>query len=126
VRNSCFIGEVEEEKMSELVVTPETTVHTFAEHFRESFHEKQTPAEFAKNLMRMEEIAQTPPGSDRKVINEAVLSVVEQIDDPLIFGFGVVWLDTRGFGDISMDQVLRLRGGILPSEYLAGKPAPLI
>ncbi len=112
--------------MSELIVTPETTVHTFAENFRESFHKTKTPAEFAKNLMRMEEIAQTPPGTDNKAVNEAVLSVVEQIDDPLIFGFGVIWLDTRGYGNIPMGQVLRLRGGILPSEYLAGKPAALI
>jgi len=112
--------------MAELIVTPDTTVHTFAEHFRNGFQEKKTPAEFAKNLMRMEEIAQTPPGTDSATVNEAILTVVEQIDDPLIFGFGVCWLDTRGFGNTPMDQVLRLRGGILPSEYLAGKPVPIV
>lgn len=110
----------------ETTITPSTTVHAFAEQFRNTFNKMKTPAEFAKNLMKMEEIAQTPAGTDDKTVNQAVLSVVEQIDDPVIFGFGVCWLDTRGFGNTSMDEVLRLRGGILPSEYLAGKPAPII
>ena len=112
--------------MTELIVTPDTTVHAFAEHFKAEFNEKRTPAEFAKNLMRMEEIAQTPPGTDSTTVSEAVLSVVEQIDDPLIFGFGVCWLDNRGYGNKPMDEVLRLRGGILPSEYLAGKPVSIV
>ncbi|MDB5080018.1 MAG: hypothetical protein JWP00_1942 [Chloroflexi bacterium] len=112
--------------MAEILYTHPTTVRAFAEQFRAGFQAKKTPAEFAKNLMRMEEIAQTPPGTDSKIVNEAVLSVVEQIDDPLVFGFGICWLDTRGFGETPMSQVLRLRGGILPGDYLAGKPAPII
>lgn len=112
--------------MADLIVTADTTIHTFAEHFRKGYQEKKTPADFARNLMKMEEIAQTPPGTDAAVVNQAIFSVVEQIDDPLIFGFGVCWLDTRGFGNTSMGQVLRLRGGVLPSEYLAGKPVPIV
>lgn len=101
--------------MSQLNLTPETTVHNFAEWFRTGNNNQQVPANFAKDLMKMEQIAQLPPDSDPKEIYNAVLSVVEQIDDPQIFGLGVCWLDGKGYGDLSMQQVLRLRGGNPPS-----------
>jgi len=91
------------------------TVHNFAEWYRSDSRKQQLPVDFVKDLMRMEEIVQTPPGTDPGTLYKAVLSVVEQIDDPMIFGLGVCWLDGKGYGDKPMQEVLRLRGGTPPS-----------
>ncbi len=76
----------------------------------------QVKDRYAQDLKKMEDIAQTTPGITQETLFKAVLSVVEQIDDPLIFGLGVCWLDQKGYSNIPMAEVLRLRGGNPPVD----------
>src|SRR5215207_5203855 len=102
--------------MNELTLSPTTTVHDYAEWFRQEHSEETLAANYAADLKKMETIAQTTPGIQQEALFKVVLSVVEQIDDPLIFGLGVCWLDQKGYSDIPMSEVLRLRGGSPPVE----------
>lgn len=98
----------------ELNFSPEMTVHSFAEWYRADYTEQQPLARFARDMMKIENIAQAPQESDPTVVYTAVLSLMEQIDDPEVFGLGVCWLDGKGHGSMPMKQVLRFRDGVPP------------
>ncbi len=97
-----------------LELTSETTVHNFAEWYREDYSKQQPLARFARDIMKIEKIAQAPLESDPSVTYIAVLSLMEQIDDPEVFGLGVCWLDGKGHGSMPMRQVLQYRNGTPP------------
>ena len=101
--------------MPQVNFLPDATVHTFVEALRNG-NSRQLFGDVFNDTRDMEEIAQTPPDSDRDTVYKAVLSVVEQIDDPKVFGLGLRWLDKQGYGQMSMQEVLRLRGGTLPGD----------
>jgi hypothetical protein len=103
-----------EDYTMELELSPDLTVHNFAEWYRAGYTKQQPLARFARDMMKIENIAQAPLDSDPGIVYIAVLSLMEQIDDPEVFGLGLCWLDGKGHGEMPLSQVLRFRDGSPP------------